>query len=66
MIVTAGTTHQIKKYSTDIGRANSLNALMDWYGVNSLANIPEEAGIQFLKMLENGEIKMCETQHYSL
>lgn len=56
--MTEQTTYAIKSYSTDRMRSNALDALMDWYGVSSLMYIPESAALQFLEMLEEGEIKL--------
>lgn len=49
------TTKKIASFSkTD--RHETLIMLMDWYGVNDLENIPETAALEFLAMLESGEI----------
>ena len=52
------TTREIKKYSTDPNKDNALEALMDWYGANSLQKIPESAALKFLNMLKTGKVKI--------
>lgn len=54
--MTHNTTMAIKSFSTDQNEGNALEALMDWYGVTSLMQIPESAGLEFLAMLESGEV----------
>lgn len=56
--MTEQTTNAIKRYSTDRMQSNALEALMDWYGVTSLMRIPESAGLEFLEMLERGDIEL--------
>lgn len=52
------TTFAIKRFSTDEMQTNAFEALMDWYGVTSLMQIPESAGLEFLAMLESGEVTL--------
>ena len=52
------TTGKIREYSRDEEQADSLLALMDWYGVARLADISEEQGQEFLDKLRRGEIRI--------
>lgn len=54
--MTTGTTNAIKSFSKDIERADSLLALMDYYGVDSLMKISEQQGLYFLGKLKRGEV----------
>lgn len=56
--MTEETTYKIKSFSTDDNQGNALEALMDWYGVTSLMNIPESAALEFLGKLESEKIKI--------
>ena len=56
--MTEMTTREIKKFATDMQKANSLEALMDYYGVTNLMCISEEQALNFLAKLENGEIRI--------
>lgn len=55
--MTAKTTQAIAKFSKT-STHESLDMLMDWYGVTSLSKIPETAALEFLAKLESGEIKV--------
>lgn len=53
----SATTKKIVSFSkTD--KHETLTMLMNWYGVNDLENIPETAALEFLAMLESGEVKV--------
>ena len=52
------TTGAIRAYARDEEQADSLMALMDWYGVTRLADITEEMGKYFLQKLKDGEIRI--------
>lgn len=52
------TTGAIRAYARDEEQADSLLALMDWYGVTRLADISEEQGQEFLDKLRRGEIRI--------
>lgn len=54
--MTESTTMAIKSFSTDPTQGNALEALMDWYGVTALMHIPESAALEFLDLLEKGEV----------
>lgn len=54
--MTESTTTKIKSFSTDPRQGNALEALMDWCGVTSLMHIPESAALEFLDLLEKGEV----------
>ena len=56
--MTSETTRKIKAYSTDKHKQETLLALMDYYGKNSLEKISKEQALVFLRKLENGEIKI--------
>ena len=51
-------TGEIRAYSRDDQMADSLLALMDWYGVTRLADISDSQGQEFLDKLERGEIRI--------
>ena len=50
--MTTETTNKIAAFATDVRKSETLEALMDWYGVTSLSKIPESAALEFLSMLE--------------
>ena len=52
--MTHKTTMEIKSYSTDPEQADSLLALMDYYGKSNLMQISEEQALQFLEILKQG------------
>jgi hypothetical protein len=52
------TTGAIRAYARDEEQADSLLALMDWYGVTRLMDITEEMGKYFLQKLKDGEIRI--------
>lgn len=56
--MTSETTRKIKAYSADKHKQETLLALMDYYGKNSLEKISEEQAIAFLQKLERGEINI--------
>lgn len=56
--MTTLTTQKIKAFAHDEKQADSLLALMNYYGVNSLLEISEQMGLAFLAKLESGEIKI--------
>lgn len=58
------TTFKIKQYSTDEYQSNALEALLDWCGVTALMNVPESVGMEFLSMLERGEVKLPKSNTY--
>ena len=51
-------TTKIREYSTDIKQQNSFLALLDYYNVNSLMEVTQEMGEEFLAKLESGEIRI--------
>lgn len=51
-------TTKIREYSTDIKQQNSFLALLDYYNVNSLMEVTQEMGEEFLAKLESGEIRV--------
>ena len=54
--MTTLTTQKIKAFAHDKEQADSLLALMKYYGVNRLLEISEQMGLAFLAKLESGEI----------
>ena len=56
--MTGETTEKIRKFSTDVRKFNSLEALMTYYNVTNLMRISEEQALNFLAKLENGEIRI--------
>lgn len=52
IVMTAETTNKIAAFATDVRKSETLEALMDWYGVTSLAKVPESAALEFLAALE--------------
>lgn len=57
-MATSETILKIKEYSTDLRQSDSLEALMAYYGVNSLANITQKQAEAFLSKLESGEVRI--------
>lgn len=57
--MTGETTEKIRKFSTDVRKSNSLEALMTYYNVTNLMRISEEQALNFLAKLENGEIRIA-------
>ena len=57
-MVNSETILKIKEFSTDLRQSDSLEALMAYYDVNSLANIPQEQAESFLSKLESGEVRI--------
>ena len=51
-------TREIKAYSRDDQMADSLLAVMDYFGVTRLADISDSQGQEFLGKLERGEIRI--------
>ena len=51
-------TSRIREYSTDIKQQNSFLAFLDYYNVNSLMEVTQEMGEEFLAKLESGEIRI--------
>lgn len=60
-MVDSETILKIKKFSTDLRQSDSLEALMVYYGVNSLVNITQEQAEVFLSKLESGEVRIQRT-----
>ena len=56
--MTTTTAMRIKAFAKDKERLETIQALLSWYGVNSLDRIPESAALEFLSKLESGEIRM--------
>lgn len=56
--MTSATTKAIKNFATDREESNSLSALMDYYGRNSLMEISEQEALAFLAKLTSGEIRI--------
>ena len=56
--MTGETTEKIRKFSTDVRKFNSLEALMTYYNVTNLMRISEEQALNFLAKLENGEVRI--------
>ena len=54
--MTTLTTQKIKAFAHDKEQADSLLALMKYYGVSRLLEISEQMGLAFLAKLESGEI----------
>lgn len=52
------TLEKIKAYSRDTFQQEALNALLDYYGKDSLEKISEEMALTFLERLENEKIKL--------
>lgn len=57
-MVNSETILKIKEFSTDSRQSDSLEALMAYYDVNSLANITQEQAEVFLSKLESGEVRI--------
>lgn len=51
-------TGEIRAYSRDDQMADSLLAVMDYFGVTRLADISDSQGQEFLGKLERGEIRI--------
>jgi len=51
-------TTKIREYSTDIKQQNSFLELLDYYNVNSLMEVTQEMGEEFLAKLESGEVRI--------
>ena len=56
--MTSATTKAIKNFATDREESNSLLALLDYYGRNSLMEISEQEALAFLAKLTSGEIRI--------
>lgn len=56
--MTTLTTQKIRAFAHDKEQADSLLALMKYYGVNRLLEISEQMGLAFLAKLESGEINV--------
>ena len=56
--MTSETIRKIKAYSTDKHKQETLLALMNYYGKNSLEKISEEQALAFLHKLERGKINI--------
>lgn len=56
--MTNTTLEKIKAYSKTADKQDALNALLDYYGKDSLEKISEEMALTFLERLENGKIKL--------
>ena len=52
------TTGAIRAYARDEEQADSLLALLDFYGKTRLMDITEEEGLYFLQKLKDGEIRL--------
>lgn len=57
-MVNSETILKIKEFSTDLRQSDSLEALMAYYGVNSLVNITQEQAEVFLSKLKSGEVRI--------
>lgn len=57
-MVDSETILKIKEFSTDLRQSDSLEALMAYHDVNSLANITQEQAEVFLSKLESGEVRI--------
>lgn len=55
-MMTAETTMKIKAFAKDPQQAETLEALMNYYGKTNLMQISEEQALAFLHLLERGEI----------
>lgn len=56
--ITDDTIKKIKRYSIHKDMSDSLLALLDYYDKNSLQEISEQEGLEFLRKLRYGEIKI--------
>lgn len=56
--ITDDTIKKIKRYSIHKNMSDSLLALLDYYDKNSLQEISEQEGLEFLRKLRCGEIKI--------
>ena len=52
------TTLKIKAYSTDEQKVNAYEALLAYYGKHGLHEISECQAQAFLKMLQNGNVRL--------
>ena len=57
-MLTAKTQRRIKAYSRDKRHSDSLESLMDYYGVARLQDVSEEMAQEFLSKLQSGEIRV--------
>lgn len=56
--ITDDTIKKIKRYSVHKDMSDSLLALLDYYDKNSLQEISEQEGLEFLRKLRYKEIKI--------
>jgi hypothetical protein len=56
--ITDDTIKKIKRYSIHKDSSDSLLALLDYYDKNSLQEISEQEGLEFLRKLRYKEIKI--------
>jgi hypothetical protein len=56
--ITDDTIKKIKRYSIHKDMSDSLLALLDYYDKNRLQDISEQEGLEFLRKLRYGEIKI--------
>lgn len=56
--ITDDTIKKIKRYSVHKDMSDSLLALLDYYDKNRLQDISEQEGLEFLRKLRCGEIKI--------
>ena len=56
--ITDDTIKKIKRYSIHKDMSDSLLALLDYYDKNSLQEISEQEGLEFLRKLRYKEIKI--------
>lgn len=56
--ITDDTIKKIKRYSVHKDMSDSLLALLDYYDKNRLQEISEQEGLEFLRKLRYGEIKI--------
>lgn len=56
--MTTTTLQKIKAYGKTADKQDALDALLDYYGKDSLEKISEEMALTFLERLENGIIKL--------
>jgi hypothetical protein len=56
--ITDDTIKKIKRYSIHKDSSDSLLALLDYYDKNSLQEISEQEGLEFLRKLRYREIKI--------
>lgn len=58
IVLKSETTLKIKAYSADMRRVNAYEALLAYYGKHGLDQILECQGQAFLRMLQNGKIRL--------